>query len=406
MNTKPTLASILQNGFDRYTEKASLTSAHYRVVNDILKCRTPQSGFRNEQCDTCGEIHQLYNSCRNRHCPQCQHIAKARWIENRMDELLPVPYSHVVFTIPQELNPWFLRNKKECYTILMRAVKETLLELGEDPKRLGATLGFIMMLHTWGQNLMDHPHVHCIVPAGGIAHDDNRWIPCKKAFLFPVPVVRKLFRGKFLAHFKEGVLNKTIIPHGLLSGDFQDKHLRRLMDTLYKKNWVVYIKEPMDGPAAVIEYIGNYTHKIAISNSRILNVDTVNNTVSFRWRDYADNNKQKVMTLATSEFIRRFLLHVVPPGFMRIRHCGFMSCRARPEALDRLRIVFKSMKPYVPVKDRPKKQWHKIVEEKTGRDPRVCPYCKVGIMRNVLFPAVTTVVNHENGGNEVQTMRC
>ncbi|NLD91123.1 MAG: IS91 family transposase [Fibrobacter sp.] len=405
MNTKPTLATILRNGFTAYAEKASLTAAHYRVVDDILRCRTPESGTRNEQCDSCGAMHHLFNSCRNRHCPQCQLIAKVRWIQNRMDELLPVPYSHVVFTIPQELNPWVLRNKKVLYTILMRSVKETLLELGEDPKRLGATLGFIMMLHTWGQNLMDHPHVHCIVPAGGIAHDDNRWIPCKGAFLFPVGVVSKLFRGKFLAYFKEGIINKTIVPHGTL----EHKNLRQLMDILYKKKWVVYIKKPMDGPAAVIEYIGNYTHKIAISNSRILTVDTINNTVSFRWRDYADNNNQKVMTLATTEFIRRFLLHVVPPGFMRIRHCGFMSCRARPVALDRLRTVFKSIKPYVPVKDRPKKQWHELITQKTGHDPRLCPHCKVGIMRNVLFPAVTitetTATNMENGGNEVQTMR-
>lgn len=236
MSHQVTLASVLESGFSQHSKNStSLTSAHYRVVDDILRCRTSDAGSRSEQCDHCGQKHVLYNSCRNRHCPQCQAIARIRWVDNRMEELLPVPYSHVVFTMPQELNPWALRNKKEFYSLLFRSVKETLLELGDDPKRLGASVGFIMMLHTWGQNLMDHPHVHCIVPAGGIAHDDNRWIPCKNSFLFPVKVVSKLFRGKLLSYFKEAVENKTIVPHGSLVFSPGCKELRRFMDTLYKK---------------------------------------------------------------------------------------------------------------------------------------------------------------------------
>jgi hypothetical protein len=385
MSSHVTLASVMNAGFTQYAATANtLTAAHYRVVEDILRCRTSDAGMRSEQCDQCGHEHILYNSCRNRHCPQCQAIARIRWVQNRMEELLPVPYSHVVFTIPQELNPWALRNKNAFYSLLFRSVKETLTELAGDPKRLGAQIGFIMMLHTWGQTLIDHPHVHCIVPAGGIAHDDNRWIPCKNAFLFPVKVISKLFRGKVLAYFKDGVADGTIEAHGALQNMVaKSKEFRRLIDSLYKKEWVVYIKKPMEGPAAVVEYLGNYTHRIAIANSRIQNMDKVNKTVTFSYKDYADQNRKKEMTLSTDEFIRRFLLHVVPAGFMRIRHCGFMGCRARPVALERLRTVFKAMKPYKPVKLRDKKQWYELVREKTGKDPRVCSMCKLGIMRIV-----------------------
>jgi hypothetical protein len=208
-------------------------------------------------------------------------------------------------------------------------------------------VGFIMMLHTWGQTLVDHPHVHCIVPAGGIAFDDNRWVPCKNAFLFPVKVLSKLFRGKMVSGFRDAVQSGTIKAHGTLQNTNSEcKKFRRLIDVLYKKDWVVYVKKPMNGPAAVLEYLGNYTHKIAIANSRLRTMDTKNNTVSFSYKDYADNNKKKEMTLVTNEFIRRFLLHVVPSGFMRIRHCGFLSCRDRSVALEQLRTVFKTMKPY------------------------------------------------------------
>ena len=396
MSNNITLASILESGFAKFSENStSLTSAHCRVVEDILRCRTSDAGSRSEQCDQCGQKHILYNSCRNRHCPQCQAIARIRWVQNRMEELLPVPYSHVVFTIPQELNPWALRNKKEFYSLLFRSVKETLVELADDPKRLGAQIGFIMMLHTWGQTLIDHPHIHCIVPAGGIAYDDDRWIPCKNAFLFPVKVVSKLFRGKLLSYFKEAVENKTIVPHGSLALTPGCKELRCFMDTLYKKEWVVYIKKPMEGPAAVVEYLGNYTHRIAIANSRLHAMDPYKKTVTFSFKDYADQNKKKDMTLATDEFIRRFLLHVVPTGFMRIRHCGFVSCRARPVAIERLRKVFKTMKPYMPVKKRIKTPWYELVKDKTGKDPRICSKCNKGIMRVV---AVSESVRRRDAG--------
>jgi hypothetical protein len=242
-----------------------------------------------------------------------------------MEDLLPVPYFHVVFTIPPSLNPFALRNKEAFYPLMFKAVSETLLELAKDKKRLDAVMGFIAILHTWGQNLMDHPHIHCVVPGGGL--QGTRWKHCSKKFLFPVPVLRALFRGKLMAYFKKAVSDGDIQFHGTLEQHKDPVAFQSLLDNLYAQDWVVYIKSPFAGPKAVLKYLGSYTHRIAISNNRIISVQ--DGKVTFAWKDYADNNAGKIMTLTLSEFIRRFLFHVVPKGFVRIRHFGFLGNRTR-----------------------------------------------------------------------------
>jgi hypothetical protein len=279
------LADVFRVGFREYAaQHAPLPAQHYKVVNALLSCHTSLLGGHIYRCEECGHEKISYNSCRNRHCPSCQGTARAQWVDNRMKELLPVPYFHVVFTIPSELNPFALRNKKAFYNILFKAASETLLTLAEDPKYLGAAIGFFAILHTWGQNLLDHPHLHCVVPAGGLAADGSRWkkIPYGK-FLFPVKVMSALFRGKFLDFFKAAVRDKEILFHGVLEKYQDHGEFRALLDTLYNNPWVVYAKPPFAGPNAVLKYLGHYTHRIAIANSRL--VDITDTHVSFKWKD-------------------------------------------------------------------------------------------------------------------------
>ncbi|MBD3393002.1 MAG: IS91 family transposase [Chitinivibrionales bacterium] len=326
------LADVLRAGFSRFVAATGpLPPQHYAVANAIMGCKTAALGGHVFKCDHCGHDKISYNSCRNRHCPSCQAQARAHWVEKRLDELLAVPYFHVVFTLPNALNPFALRNKSCMYNLLFRAASETLCELGRDPKRLGAELGFIALLHTWGQTLQDHPHLHCVVPAGGLR--DDEWVASKSSsFLFPIAVMAKLFRGKFLDYFEHAVEGGDIEFHGQLRR-YRDepKLMSDLLDTLYRKQWVVYAKPPFAGPEAVVKYLGRYTHRIAIANSRLVSLDDTE--VRFRWKDYADGHKQKVMALNIAEFIRRFLLHVLPKGFVRIRYYGFLSCRGRAEKL-------------------------------------------------------------------------
>jgi Putative transposase/Transposase zinc-binding domain len=333
------LADIFRCSFPEYvTENKPLPPEHYKVANALTSCHTAALGGHVLKCDECRHIHIAYNSCRNRHCPSCQAVLRAEWVDKRVKELLPVPYFHVVFTVPAELNPFALRNKKVFYSILFKAAAETLHACAERTKFLGADIGFIAVLHTWGQNLLDHPHLHCVVPAGGLSKDRKQWKNAPQAaFLFPVAVVAKLFRGKFLAYFREAVTNNEIVFHGALETFMQVPcSFGKFIDTLYKKEWVVYLKAPFAGPEVVLKYLGRYTHRIAISNSRIQEVN--NETVSFTWKDYADNNKQKLMTLSHGEFIRRFLLHVVPTGFVRIRYFGFLGQAVKKELLQLCRL--------------------------------------------------------------------
>jgi hypothetical protein len=322
------LADVFRAGFEQYCRGCGPLPLHYyRVAHAIMNCHTKALGGHVWRCDRCGGERISYNSCRNRHCPSCQAAARAEWVDARTRELLPVPYFHVVFTIPCELNPFALRNKTPFFNILFAAASQTLLELGRDEKRLGAQLGFVTILHTWGQNLMDHPHLHCIVPGGGL--DDDQWVAGRsQEYLLPVTVMAALFRGKFLARFRAAIASGDIAMHGQLEPYRDDPELlSRLIDTLYRTDWVVYAKPPFGGPQAVVKYLGRYTHRIAIANSRIRALTETH--VTFDYKDYADNNRVKQLTLTITEFIRRFMLHCVPCGFVRIRYYGFLSARTR-----------------------------------------------------------------------------
>jgi hypothetical protein len=319
-----------------------------------------------------------YNSCRNRHCPSCQAAARAQWVDNRLKELLPVPYFHVVFTVPAQLNPFALRNKEVFYNLLFQAASETLHELAADPKFLDAQIGFIAILHTWGQNLLDHPHLHCVVPSGGLSAGCTRWkkTPYGK-FLFPVKVISALFKGKFLSLFKAAIKDKQMLFHGTLAMFEKDPALfKQLMNSLYNTDWVVYAKAPFAGPKAVLKYLGRYTHRIAIANSRLVHMTETD--VSFRWKDYAHGNKEKVMTVSHAEFIRRFLLHVLPRGFVRIRYFGFLAQAAKGDKLP-LCMKLLGVKPVEPLnEDIDEKAWDLLLKELCGEDPWHCPLCHKG----------------------------
>ncbi len=303
---------------------AELSGAQRRILRDIDTCRTAARGGHVESCDHCHHRRIAYNSCRNRHCPKCQGSACARWMTDRERELLPVEYFHVVFTLPDTFNSLALANKRIVYGVLFDAVAQTLLEVAANPKHLGAKIGFISILHTWGQNLALHPHIHCVIPGGGLA-PDGKWVACRKGFFLPVRVLSRVFRGKFIDLLKRAWRDRKL--HGLEN----EGAFARLIDASVKHPWVVYAKPPFGGPAQVLKYLSRYTHRIAISNSRLVAVD--DQTVSFRWKDYAHGNRPRTMTLDGAEFLRRFLLHEVPGGFMRIRHFGLLANRVRAKNL-------------------------------------------------------------------------
>lgn len=302
-----------------------------KALRDIGACRTAALGGHIEQCDGCPHEVMAYNSCRNRHCPKCQSTARDKWLAERAKELLPVPYCHVVFTVPEPLAPLALQNAQLVYGLLFRAVSQTLLEIAADPRRLGAQIGFLAVLHSWSQNLLHHPHIHCVVPAGGLAPDGSRWIRCRRKFFLPVKVLSRLFRGKFLALLRDAFDGRKLQFHGKLTPLREPARFHALLRPLKNIEWVVYAKPPFGGPEYVLKYLARYTHRVAISNGRLLNLE--NGQVTFQWRDSKDNNQIKAMTLDAVEFIRRFLLHILPPGFVKIRHFGFLSSRRRSAAL-------------------------------------------------------------------------
>jgi len=350
-----------------------------RAMRAIETCRTADQGGHVDECDHCGTKLISYNSCRNRHCPKCQFLKKERWIEDRGKDLLPIPYFHVVFTIPDLLNPLVLRNQEALYAVLFKAVSETLTELSSDRKRLGAEIGFISILHTWGQNLMDHPHIHNVVTGGGLSKSGRNWMSCKNGFFLPVKVMSRLFRGKFIAYLKKlRDQNKLVYP-GAVSHLAQPTAFAALISDLYKKKWVVYCKPPFDGTKGVLEYLGRYTHRIAISNHRIVNMG--NNTVSFRWRDYADNNKRKIMTVGADEFVRRFLLHVLPDRFVKIRHYGLLGNRCRKMKLARCRELLACVDQTR--EEQKTETWQEALLRLTGFDVGKCPACGERTMRTV-----------------------
>src|SRR6267143_219485 len=308
-----------------------LSWKHVKVLLAIARCRTAALGGHLDECTRCGHRAISYNSCRNRHCPKCQTSARERWIAARRRELLPMRYVHVVFTLPRELAPLALQNKKVIYDLLFRASAETLLEVARDPKHLGAEIGFFSVLHTWNQKLGLHPHVHCVVPAGGLSPDHTRWIKPRYAFFLPVKVLSRVFRGKFVAALKCAFRENRLTFQGSLTLLAQPKIFTSWLRPLFRKDWVVYSKRPFGGPEYVLQYLGRYTHRVAISNHRL--VSFADGKVTFRWRDSAHLNEQKLLTLPLDEFLRRFLLHLLPKRFVRIRNFGFLANRRRTVSL-------------------------------------------------------------------------
>lgn len=304
----------------------SMSPDQAKAFNMISLCRTSSLGYHHSDvCTECGTIDVSYNSCRNRNCPKCQQSAQQEWVEAQMSKLLPVGYFHLVFTLPQELNTLVLQNQKLLYSLLIRSSGHTLLELAKIPKYLGATIGVTSVLHTWGQNLSFHPHVHCIVPGGGLSNDGLRFVQSRKKFFIPVKVISKKFRGKFLDLLKQAYNEGKLEFFNEATKLALKSNFQSLIDSLYRLNWVVFCRKPFKSPGHVVRYLGRYTHRVAISNSRILSFD--DQSVSFSWKDYKDDSKSKVMTLEAAEFARRFLLHVLPAGFVKIRHYGLLCSR-------------------------------------------------------------------------------
>ena len=301
--------------------------SHRKVLQAIACCRTAALGGHRDQCPRCGYRAISFNSCRNRHCPKCQSGARDRWIAARQRELLPVPYVHVVFTLPHYLSPLALVNKKVIYELLFRATAETLLEVAADPKHLGAQIGLFAVLHTWGQNLLFHPHLHCVIPAGGLAPDHTRWNHPRYPFFLPVGVLSRVFRGKFVVALQRRFQQRQLIFPGSLQPLENEPAFRAFLRPLFRQNWVVYATPPFGGPHHVLGYLGRYTHRVAITNRRLVALQ--NNQVTFRWKDYAQGNHKRMLTLSAEEFLRRFLLHVLPRGFVRIRSFGLLANRRR-----------------------------------------------------------------------------
>jgi len=326
------VADVIRQHQEQFLEQwgHTVSPSQRKALRDIGSCRTAALGGHVEQCDQCGHRIIAYNSCRNRNCPKCQFSAREKWLAERSRELLPVPYFHVVFTLPQELAPLALQNQKVIYNLLFRATAETLLEIAADPQHLGARVGFLAVLHTWGQNLHLHPHVHCVVPGGGISPDGARWIACRKNFFLPVRVLSRLFRGKFLAFLGDARQQGKLSFYGQCAHLADSREFERFTKRLKKSDWVVYSKPPFGGPEQVLNYLSRYTHRVAISNSRLLGL--VEGQVSFQWRDYRDG-QSKIMTLTAVEFLRRFLQHVLPSGLVKIRHFGWLANRGRKQNL-------------------------------------------------------------------------
>jgi hypothetical protein len=334
MNRPPfEVADIIRqygNGFIA-KHRSWLTWLHLRVMYAIEFCRTAKLGGHLDRCSRCGHEAISFHSCRNRHCPKCRTNARDQWLAERSKELLPVRYVHVVFTLPHELSWLALQNKKVVYDLLFRTSAATLLEVAADPKHLGAEIGFLSVLHTWGSNLLHHPHVHCVIPAGGLSLDHQRWIQPRYAFFLPVRVLGRVFRGKFVASLKHAFRQGELAFPGSLQPLAREKAFHAFLRPLFRQDWVVYAKRPFGGPEYVLHYLARYTHRVAISNHRLLSV--ADGKVSFRWKDYAHGGKQRKMTVTAEEFLRRFLLHVLPRGFVRIRFSGLLANRRRKQFL-------------------------------------------------------------------------
>lgn len=378
------LADIVRACGDQYRSSHRVPAVHDRVLRALVNCRTAAMGGFKSQCDSCGHSVIQYASCRNRHCPRCQTLAGTRWVERQCSDLLDIDYWHLVFTLPHELNALAQWHPRVVYNLLFKAASRTLLEFGRNPRWLGGDIGITMVMHTWGQNLSRHIHVHCIVTGGALSADKQHWIPADRGFLFPTKALSKVFRGKYLDALakaqKAGELSDDNTKGSEL---FDSDALDCLLTRLREHDWVVYAKPPFAGAEKVVSYLGRYTHRVAISSHRLVDFD--GDQVRFRWRDYAHGNKRKIMTLSADEFIRRFLLHVLPRGLVRIRHCGLQSNRDRHKRLAHCRQILGQRSP----EPRESETVEAMMLRLTGIDITVCPKCKEGRLRQTecILPA-------------------
>jgi hypothetical protein len=373
------VADVFRRYGEAYRQEhgASLSMAQRRVMTAIEVCRTAVLGGHLEQCDHCGHQRNAYNSCSDRHCPKCQSFARFKWLQDRESELLNTQYFHVVFTLPQQIATMAYQNKRELYGILFRATAETLLTIAADPKHLGAKIGFFVVLHTWGQNLLHHPHLHCVVTGGGLSADSSQWISCRVGFFLSVWVLSRLFRRLFLEYLVKAFDAGKLQFFSSLESLRDRSSFLDYLAPLREAEWVVYAKRPFAGPEQVLDYVGRYTHRVAISNNRLL--DIAEGKVTFRYKDYRHDSQQKTMTLQAEEFIRRFLLHVLPEGFQRIRYYGFLANRYREQKLTRCRELL-GMPPCEPSASEAAKDYPERYKELTGSSLRECPVCHQGRM--------------------------
>jgi hypothetical protein len=373
------LANIVRTHGEAYRRAHQLTPVQHRALRAIATCRTAALGGHQETCDHCGAVRVSYNSCRNRHCPQCQTLTKERWLAARRADLLPIPYFHAVFTLPHDLNALAQGNPRVVYALLFRAAADTLLTFGRDPHHLGGTIGITAILHTWGQTLTQHLHLHCLVTGGALAADGSRWIRGRSSFLFPVRALATVCRAKYLAGLHRAFVAGELTFAGGTATLAERRTFAGFLGQLRTVDWVVYAKRPFAGPEQVLDYLGRYTHRVALSNQRL--VDHRDGRVHFRWRDYADHDRVKVMTLETDEFLRRFLLHVVPHGFMRIRHFGLLANRTRRETLARCRDLL----DHPPLETAPPESVPQLLQRLVGIDLSRCPVCGQGPMQRTVI---------------------
>ncbi|TAK41806.1 MAG: IS91 family transposase [Betaproteobacteria bacterium] len=366
------LAQVLARHGACFRPAAGLSTVQYRALRAIRTCRTAALGGHIEKCERCGALRYSYHSCRNRHCPKCQTLAKERWLAARRAELLPVPYYHVVFTLPHELNTLAQGNPRVIYRLLFETASATLIEFGQNPRWLGGEIAATLVLHTWGQRLDQHLHVHGLIAAGALGAT-GQWLHPRSGFLFPVKALSQVFRGKFLAALAHAFATSALKFAGATAALADPQARRPLIAGLRSHDWVVYTKRPFGGPQQVLDYLGRYTHRVAISNHRLVSLDDTE--VGFRYRDYAHGNRRKIMRLAAHEFIRRFLLHVLPSGFMRIRHYGLLANRAKRAKLAQARAALNAPLAPVPiVRETVEAFWLRIAR----RDIHQCPHCRAG----------------------------
>ncbi len=363
------VAEVFRRYQEAYLATYPASFEQRRVLRDLMACRTATLGGHLRQCQTCGHQQIAYNSCRNRHCPKCQVQKQAAWLEAQCANLLEVPYYHIVFTLPQALSPLALQNKRVLYGLLFRAASETLSTIARDPKHLGAKIGFTAVLHTWGQTLLHHPHLHGVVPAGGLSDDEQCWIAAREHFFLPVRVLSRLFRGKYLAYLRQAYRDGHLVLAGQLKHLAEPRAWRALLEPIGKIDWVVYAKAPLGSAEQVLKYLARYTHRVAISNRRLVSLN--DGQVAFHYKDYRRGQRERVMRLEAVEFMRRFLLHVLPKGFVRIRHYGLLSNRSRKQKLRLCRRLLGSVVE-------PESDTEPARSTEPASSPDLCPACQQG----------------------------